>query len=361
MTEVLRVDPAEPDPHAIARAAACLRGGGLVAFPTETVYGLGVHALDRDAVVRLFAAKERPANDPLIVHVTTTDALALLVAGVPREAHALAARFWPGPLTIVLRRSRAVPDEVTAGLDTVAVRMPSHPVARALIDAARIPIAAPSANLFSRPSPTEAAHVLADLDGRIDMLVDGGPAHVGLESTVLDLSQDPPVVLRPGAVGLEMLRTVLPNVTVRGSSESESAAPQSPGLMSKHYSPRTPVILYEGDAATALTAMTREAETRIHGGETVAILAFAEDAARFAPLTVQLVPLGRESDPAEVAARLYAALRECDDIGADVILCRILTTQHALSAAIQDRLRRAAASTRGGVPESTRSRTGREG
>ncbi len=343
MTEVLRVDPGDPDPHAIARAAACLRGGGLVAFPTETVYGLGVHALDREAVVRLFAAKARPANDPLIVHVTTIDALALLVAGVPRDAHALAARFWPGPLTIVLRRSRAVPDEVTAGLDTVAVRMPSHPVARALIDAARIPIAAPSANLFSRPSPTDAAHVLADLDGRIDMVVDGGPAHVGLESTVVDLSQDPPAVLRPGAVSLEMLRTVLPNVTVRVSSESDSDALRSPGLMSKHYSPRTPVTLYEGDAATALTAMTREAQTRVNRGNTVAVLAFAEDAARLAQLPVRLVQLGRESDPSEVAARLYAALRECDDMGVDVILCRVLTTHHALTPAIQDRLLRAAA------------------
>ncbi len=343
MTEVLRVDPGDPDPHAIARAAACLRGGGLVAFPTETVYGLGVHALDREAVARLFAAKERPANDPLIVHVTTIAGLAPLVAEVPPAALALAVRFWPGPLTVVLRRSRAVPDEVTAGLDTVAVRMPSHPVARALIDAARIPIAAPSANLFSRPSPTEAAHVLADLDGRIDMLIDAGPANVGLESTVLDLSQDPPLVLRPGAVDLELLRTVLPNVAMRGPDAFDSAAPRSPGLMSKHYSPRTPVTLYEGDAEPALTAMMRDAQTYVNRGATVAMLVFAEDAARIAPLPVRLVELGRESDPAGVAARLYAALREGDDTGADVILCRILTTRHPLTAAIRDRLRRAAA------------------
>ena len=343
MTEVLRVDPGDPDPRAIARAAACLRGGGLVAFPTETVYGLGVHALDREAVARLFAAKERPANDPLIVHVTTIAGLAPLVAEIPPAALALAVRFWPGPLTIVLRRSRAVPDEVTAGLDTVAVRMPSHPVARALIDAARIPIAAPSANLFSRPSPTEAAHVLADLDGRIDMVIDAGPANVGLESTVLDLSQDPPLVLRPGAVDLEMLRTVLPNVAMRGPSALDSAAPRSPGLMSKHYSPRTPVTLYEGDAEPAFTAMMRDARAHVNRGTTVAMLVFAEDAARIAPLPVRLVELGKESDPAGVAARLYAALREGDDTGADVILCRILTTRHPLTAAIRDRLRRAAA------------------
>ena len=343
MTEVLRVDPVTPDPLVIARAAARLRDGGLVAFPTETVYGLGVHALDREAVVRLFAAKGRPANDPLIVHVTTLDDLARLVAHVTPDVPLLAARFWPGPLTIVLPRSLAVPDEVTAGLDTVAVRMPSHPVARALIDAARIPIAAPSANLFSRPSPTDAAHVLADLNHRIDMVLDAGPTQVGVESTVLDLSQDPPVVLRPGAVSLDMLRAVLPGVTMRTESAPDSAALPSPGLLSKHYSPRTPVTLYEGDPSTALATMAREARTLVNAGKAIAILAFAEDVGRAAQLHVRVVPLGRESEPAEVAARLYAALRECDELGVDGILCRILTTDHPLSPAIRDRLRRAAA------------------
>jgi L-threonylcarbamoyladenylate synthase len=343
MTEVLRVDPLMPDPLVIARAAARLRDGGLVAFPTETVYGLGVHALDREAVVRLFAAKGRPANDPLIVHVTTIDDLARLVALVPLDVYTLAARFWPGPLTVVLPRSLAVPDEVTAGLDTVAVRMPSHPVARALIDAAGIPIAAPSANLFSRPSPTDAAHVLADLHGRIDMVIDAGPTQVGVESTVLDLSQDPPVVLRPGAVSLDMLRAVLPGVTMRTSTAPDAGALPSPGLLAKHYSPRTPMTLYEGDAATALATMTREARTLVSDGKSVAILVFAADVDRLARLPVQLVPLGSESDPGEVAARLYAAIRECDELGVDGILCRNLTTDHALGAAIRDRLRRASA------------------
>jgi L-threonylcarbamoyladenylate synthase len=343
MTEVLRVDPDDPDPDAIARAAACLVAGGLVAFPTETVYGLGVHAFNRRALARLFAAKERPATDPLIVHVPGIDAVVPLVAEVPREARVLAARFWPGPLTIVLRRSIAVPDDVTAGLDTVAIRAPSHRVARALIAAARIPIAAPSANLFSRPSPTDAAHVLADLNGRIDMIVDAGPTEVGLESTVLDLSQDPPVILRPGAVGIEMLRTVIGTIELLDTSVSGSAAMPSPGLLSKHYSPRTPLTVYEGEAGAALRAMTRDARGQLERGDTVAVLAFAEDLPQLAPLPVTIVHLGREHEPAEVAARLYAALRECDEVGADAIVARMLTTDHPLGAAIRDRLRRAAA------------------
>jgi L-threonylcarbamoyladenylate synthase len=343
MTEVLRVDPIDPDPNAIARAAACLCAGGLVAFPTETVYGLGVHALDRQALARLFAAKERPANDPLIVHVSGIGDLAPLVADIPPETRALAARFWPGPLTIVVPRSRVVPDEVTAGLDTVAIRVPSHPVARALIAAARIPVAAPSANLFSRPSPTEAAHVLADLNGRIDMILDAGPTEVGLESTVVDLSQDPPVILRPGAIGIEVLRTVLVNVVRRETSAFDTLTLPSPGLMSRHYSPRAPLTIYDGDAEPALRALALGAREFIARGDTVAVLAFAGDTAYLSALPVRIVPLGREDAPAEVAARLYAALRECDDIGADAIVARMLTTHHALGAAIRDRLRRAAA------------------
>ena len=188
MTDVIRVSPDNPDPAAIARAAECLRRGGLVAFPTETVYGLGVNALDREAVRRLFAAKQRPANDPLIVHVTSIDSIAALASRVPDVVETLGRRFWPGPLTLIVPRSPQVPDEVTAGLATVAVRVPLHPVARALIDAAALPVAAPSANLFSRPSPTLASHVIDDLSGRIDLVVDGGPTTIGVESTVLDLT-----------------------------------------------------------------------------------------------------------------------------------------------------------------------------
>jgi len=342
MTEVLRVDLTNPDPDIIARAAACLRRGGLVAFPTETVYGLGVHALDSAAVLNLFAAKERPANDPLIVHVTSVDDLALLVAEVPATARELAARFWPGPLTIVMRRSAAVPDAVTAGLATVAIRVPSHPVARALIAAARIPVAAPSANLFSRPSPTAAAHVMADLGGRIDMILDAGPTHVGVESTVVDVSQDPPVILRPGVIGFDLLRTVMPHVGVLSDQPAEVAMP-SPGLLTRHYSPHTPLLLYEGSRAASLALMERDARHSIDEGKRVVVLAFAEDIERVEPWAAQVVRLGNEANSAEVAARLYAALREADACRGDVILMRTLTSTDALGIAIGDRLRRAAA------------------
>jgi len=344
VTHVLRVDPVHPDIQLIAKAADCLRAGGLVAFPTETVYGLGAHALDPDAVARVFQAKGRPANDPLIVHVATLDAARPLVADLPRTAQDLAARFWPGPLTLVLRRSPLVPDEVTAGLDTVAIRIPSHPVARALLDACGLPLAAPSANLFSRPSPTQAAHVLADLAGRIDIVVDGGPTDVGVESTVVDLTTRPPMVLRPGVVDLDALRSVIPDVGTRQAAASDADPLRAPGMMARHYSPVTPVLLFDGERDTTLARLTGAARDRIARGESVIVLAFDEDRPEFRPLHVHLVELGPEGDPPAVAARLYAALREADQAHASVILVRGISTRHPLSAAIQDRLRRAATS-----------------
>jgi L-threonylcarbamoyladenylate synthase len=340
VTRVLVVDPDAPEPHVIAEAAACLRGGGLVAFPSETVYGLGVSALDAAAVRRLFAAKGRPADDPLIVHVVGVRDIAPLVTAVPATVDALAARFWPGPLTIVLPRSPRVPDDVTAGLDTVAVRVPSHPVAQALLRAAGIPIAAPSANLFSRPSPTRAAHVIDDLDGRIDMVLDGGSTSVGVESTVLDLSGNVPTVLRPGAVTLDMLRSLLPAVRFRGGANS--AGPQrSPGLLSRHYSPRAPLTLFDGPRERVLERIAREATTALGAGRTVGVLLPDDD-----PLDVPgLVrpSLGRAAEPDVIASRLYAALRELDAAQVDEILARALPETGDLGPAIGDRLRRAAA------------------
>jgi len=323
VTTVLRLTPDRPERDLIASAAACLRQGGLVAFPTETVYGLGVAAMDAPAVRRLFAAKGRPADDPLIVHVADRGALGPLVAVCPPIVDALAARFWPGPLTLVLRRSALVPDEVTAGLDTVAVRVPAHPVARALLAAAGIPVAAPSANLFSRPSPTQAAHVLEDLDGRIDMVLDGGPTQVGVESTVLDLSGDGPQVLRPGAITLEMLRELLPHVRLRGDAPADGPQ-RSPGLLLRHYSPRAPLTLYEGAPEAVIARMRTDVETARAEGRRVGVL----------------VP---DDDVAALAARLYATLREFDSAGVDEIFARLPPATDGLSAAVADRLRRAAA------------------
>jgi L-threonylcarbamoyladenylate synthase len=348
MVEVIRVDPAASDPAhleaALAGAAACLRRGGLVAFPTETVYGLGAHALDRAAVRRIFETKGRPSNDPVIVHVASLQHVAPLVAHVPAAVEALAARFWPGPLTIVLPRARIVPDEVTAGLDTVAVRVPAHPVALALLRAAGVPVAAPSANLFSRPSPTCAAHVLEDLDGRFDLLVDGGDTTVGVESTVLDLSGAVPTILRPGAVTLAMLRTLLPDVRLRDApAPAAGTALPSPGLLERHYSPRAALTVYEGDAAAALAQVHREAAAAVADGRTAGLLLANDDAAPAQDAGVRVVRLGAAHDHSAVAAALYAALRSLDAAGVDVMFARPFGGDDGLGLAIRDRLRRAAA------------------
>jgi L-threonylcarbamoyladenylate synthase len=350
VTDVIRVAPDHPDPAAIALAAECLRSGGLVAFPTETVYGLGVNALSRPAVQRLFAAKQRPATDPLIVHVTSIDALERLVTSVPEQARVLARHFWPGPLTLVLTRSAQVPDEVTAGLPSIAVRVPLHPVARALIDAAAVPVAAPSANLFSRPSPTQASHVLADLEGRIDLIVDAGPTTIGVESTVLDLTANPPKILRPGAVTVEMLQDVLEQVAVVEFGALEhglgNAPMSSPGMLEKHYSPSAALTLFEGPPSASLPKLVAAATAALAEGQTVGVIAADEDRDALAPLSshprVLLRPIGGIDAPDMVAARLYSTMRELDTSGAHVILVRGFA-KDGLWAAVRDRLRRAAA------------------
>lgn len=342
LTEVLDTSPAS-----IARAAARLRGGGLVAFPTETVYGLGANALDAAAVRRVFDAKGRPATDPLIVHVASVEAMHDLLGedletGPYSRVRRLAARFWPGPLTLVVPKSDRIPPEVTAGLGTVGIRVPAHPVARALLDAADIPLAAPSANLFSRPSPTRADHVLQDLGGRIDFVVDGGATSVGVESTVLDLTRRIPTVLRPGAVTVEMLRECLPVVLVGIESVEDGPLP-SPGLLPKHYSPRAPLILFSGEAEAALSAMVRRARGAAADGRRVGILVVREDVDAFGDFPVQLAEVGTRGDLAAMATRLYAALRQLDAAGVDLILARDVQDDDGLGRAIRDRLARAAA------------------
>jgi len=341
VTDVLIVDPMQPEAEAIARAADCLRAGGLVAFPTETVYGLGVNALDRAAVTRLFTAKGRPATDPLIVHVTSVDAIAPLAAHISDDVRRLAERFWPGPLTLVLKRSARIPDEVTAGLDTVAIRIPRHPVARAILEAAAIPVAAPSANLFSRPSPTTAAHVLEDLDRRIDLIVDGGATTVGVESTVLDMTGIVPTILRPGAVTREMLQHVLPRVDEHLGSLPAADAQRAPGMLEKHYSPRTPLTLYEGIDAVDL--LINDARSAVASGKRVGLLVAPGDLEQHAALARHCIV--RELGPAsgDIARGLYASLRELDAAALDAIFARAFRDEGGLGGAIADRLRRAAA------------------
>jgi L-threonylcarbamoyladenylate synthase len=344
--EMLEISEAHPDAPLIQRAAACLRRGGLVAFPTETVYGLGAHALDPRAVARVFAAKGRPLTDPLIVHVARVEDVRPLVRALPASAERLAARFWPGPLTLVLPRSSRVPDLVTAGLETVAVRVPAHPVARALLQAADLPVAAPSANLFSRPSPTRAAHVRDDLGDRVDLILDGGPTDVGVESTVVDLSGAAPVVLRPGAIAIETLRDVVPDVREHvPAAVRADQAHASPGLLATHYAPRAPLTIYAGPIPAALDRLLADAREAGARGQRVGILAAADDVPRIQRADLsssRLFVLGPRSDDATIASRLYAGLRALD-ADADVILSLAFDGSGGLWPALRDRLRRASA------------------
>ena len=344
-TCVLVVDPAHPDPSAVAQAASVLRRGGLVAFPTETVYGLGAHALDAAAVRRVFAAKGRPATDPLIVHLASAGQVAEVAAGLPPAAGELARRLWPGPLTLVLRRHPRVPPEVAVGRDTVAVRVPAHPVALALIAAAAVPVVAPSANLFSRPSPTTAQHVLEDLRGRVDVVLDAGPTAIGIESTVVDLTVDPPALLRPGGIPAEELRALLPGLSYTprylSAGEGGGAAAPAPGMLLKHYSPRAALTLYAGERDAALARMRDDALRLAREGRSVGVMTADEDAAAFAGVPVRLALLGPAADQAQLAARLFAAMRELDAAGAGAILARA-PERSGIGLAIWDQLVRAA-------------------
>ena len=346
----LSVNPEHPSDAqsqvAISRAAEILRQGGLVALPTETVYGLGANALDPAAVARIFAAKQRPAWDPVIVHIAGPVAgnpmLAELVTSLPERAAKLAAAFWPGPLTLLLPRSVGVPDAVTAGRPLVGIRIPAHGVALELIRKAGVPIAAPSANLFSHTSPTTAEHVLQDLDGRIDAILDAGPAQHGVESTVLDPTRTPMTIYRPGAVTAEQIRAIAGDVEIFNPSTAQAATRQealpSPGVGIRHYAPRAQLILIEASLAELperiLTAFAEHAAGR------VGILLPAELAAN-TPREAVVFPWGSWRLGEELAHRLYAGLRSLDDENCSVILCP-LPPAEGIGAAIRDRLLKAA-------------------
>ncbi len=335
-TVYLRVDAKAPAAAAIAVAAAALRAGELVAFPTETVYGLGANAWDAAAVDAIFRAKGRPANDPLIVHIANMAQLATIAREIPPAAKTLAERFWPGALTIVLKRNPALPANLTAGLDTVAVRLPAHAVALTLLRAAALPIAAPSANRFSRPSPTRAQHVLQDLAGAPAVILDAGPTAIGVESTIVSLLYGPPRVLRPGGITLEALREVLPDVRFAPHFLADDGPASAPGSMLRHYSPTARVLLFQGaDDAAVFAAMRREIAR--HQG--VGLLLSDADAAAFAGLNVKIERLGADAEAA--ALRLFAALRTLDQAGVEVILARA-PEKDGLGLAVWDRLLRAA-------------------
>lgn len=323
---VTPVDPVHPDPAAIARAATVLRAGGLVAFPTETVYGLGANALDATAVARIFEAKARPAWNPVIAHVLNIGEAQALTTAWPTVADKLARHFWPGPLTLVLPKHPRVPDIVSAGLPAVAVRAPRHPVARALIEALGAPIAAPSANRFTELSPTTAAHVVASLGGRVDLILDGGACDVGIESSVLDLTGQVPVLLRPGVLSRSMLQEVagvpiaLREAPAHDSTDGpvDATARLSPGMMARHYAPRADVWLFERDDADqlrrALAAATEPTGTNAARNRCAALVL---DWSLSLPKDVRVIPM--PNDPLVYARALYATLHTLDAEGVSVV------------------------------------------
>jgi L-threonylcarbamoyladenylate synthase len=325
MNNLVKVNPEAPEPEVIERAATILRGRGLVAFPTETVYGLGGLALDLGAIQKIFIAKERPDWDPLIVHVRDVAMARSLMKTVPPSFESLASWFWPGPLTFVVDKADHIPGEVTAHRPTVALRMPSHPVAAAVLSATGAPVAAPSANRFGRPSPTRAQHVLEDLGSRVDLILDAGPTPMGVESTVLDLTQSPPAILRPGGVPREELEQALGEVQLASAVENETvrAGMAAPGMSLKHYSPRARVELLDGAAHNPMIALKRRVEELKREGKTFYILS-------------------NYGDHRLYAQTLYDQMREADTQQADVILA-VLPAALGLGLAVRDRLIRAAA------------------
>ena len=344
-TEVIKIDPVHPEPSIIEHAATLLRSGEVVVFPTETVYGLGADAFQPPALERIFAAKGRPFSDPLIVHVANEASLELLTTSIPEQAKRLAQTFWPGPLTMILPRGPQVPRLVTAGLDTVAVRMPDHPVALALIRTTGSPIAAPSANRFMHVSPTTAEHALADLNGRVPLILDGGSSQVGVESTVLDLCSKVPRILRPGGVSLEALRSVLPDVQLpmkrNNMHEDEEEAQKAPGQLLTHYAPAVPLLLFDGGVEAMRHAMLAELQRRLARGERVGVLVANEDLATFQNSGAVIQTPGSANDTKQIATALFASLRALEAARVDAILCRNFDEQ-GLGLAIRDRLLKAA-------------------
>ena len=336
-TKILHINPRQIDQDKLNIAARLIREGELVAFPTETVYGLGANALSSEAVGKIFEAKGRPTDNPLIVHIADPDMLEPLIRFMPEHAEEVMERFWPGPLTLIFPKSDDVPDQVTAGLDTVAIRMPSNPIAHALIYRAGVPIAAPSANLSGKPSPTRIKDVIEDMDGRIACIIDGGDCEVGIESTVLDLNSDQhPTILRPGGVSKEDLEELLGGVQVHSDSVSR---PASPGMKYRHYAPRARVILIEGDAKKSMKTLKSRIAQEKALGRRVGALVYGDEKGIEADAVMSL---GETSDDA--GKSLFAHLREMDRKGIDTIIVEGVEEKGS-GLAIMNRLKKAASET----------------
>ncbi|MDP4092426.1 MAG: L-threonylcarbamoyladenylate synthase [Bacillota bacterium] len=341
-TEILKIDKDQIDLSKIRYSADIIRNGGLVAFPTETVYGLGANAYDENAVQNIFKAKGRPSDNPLIVHVSCIEEVPGLVLDMPSNASRLMDEFWPGPLTIIMRKSERVPYIVTAGINTVGIRMPSHPVALSLIREAGVPIAAPSANSSGKPSPTNAAHVITDLSGKVDVIIDSGISNVGLESTVLDITDDNPVILRPGGITPAQIEKVLGKVSIDPAILRKADAnfkPKAPGMKYTHYSPKADVIVVDGQPEKAAAKINELWEDYKLNNIFAGILATDQTIDLYGDKCV--ISAGDRERPETIANSLFRLLRKFDEIGVRVILAEAIDNS-GIGLAVMNRLNKAA-------------------
>lgn len=340
-TIIEKIDKNKINTDIIREAGRILREGRLVAFPTETVYGLGADALNEHAAQKIYAAKGRPSDNPLIIHITNMDDLAKIISFIPEAAKVIADKYWPGPLTMIFDKSGIVPYGTTGGLDTVAVRMPSHEIAREVIDAGGGYIAAPSANTSGRPSPTTALHVEEDMTGKIDMIIDGGSVDIGVESTILDMTVVPPMILRPGAITREMLTELIGEVSVDKTliTPDSKKAPKAPGMKYRHYAPKAELTIVEGEIKEVIAKINSLAAEKLEEGLKVGIIGTEE--------TVECYPagdvksIGTREDEATIAGSLYGILREFDNDGVDYIYSEAFATG-GIGSAIMNRLLKAA-------------------
>ncbi|KGF03216.1 L-threonylcarbamoyladenylate synthase [Anaerococcus lactolyticus] len=336
-TEILKIDRENIDTDAIKKAANFIKSGQLVAFPTETVYGLGADGLNDEACRKIFKAKGRPIDNPLILHISHISMLDNLVEEIT-DKHRKLFELWPGPMTLIFKKSDLIPDAVTAGGDTVAIRFPSDQIARALITEADTPIAAPSANISGRPSPTKARDVYQDMDGIIPVIIDGGESNIGIESTVIDLSGDEPIILRPGFYTYEFLKDILSDMRLDDSLVDSSKIPKSPGQKYKHYAPKAKLRVFIGEDVP--THLLSEAEKYKSDGKKVGILAFEEDKEKFN--SYPYISLGSRKDLSTMSHVLFSSLREMDRLGVDLILAEGVKEKH-LGKSIMNRMKKAAA------------------
>lgn len=341
-TEVRVIDETNIDREIIERAGSILKTGGLVAFPTETVYGLGGDALNRESSKKIYAAKGRPSDNPLIIHIADMESLAAIVESIPETAEKLAEKYWPGPLTMILRKSERVPFETTGGLDTVAVRMPRHQTALALIRAAGGYVAAPSANTSGKPSPTQAEFVKEDMDGRIEMIIDGGQACIGLESTIVDLTGETPIILRPGYITKEMLQDTLKMPVALDRTilqEDSKEAPRAPGMRYRHYAPKGELTIIAGEEKKVIAAINERTEKMRREGQKVGVIGTEETVALYRADSVKCA--GSRQKETTVAKELYRILREFDDENVTVIYSEAFEDT-GIGQAIMNRLLKAA-------------------